>query len=61
MKAILKRWIGLIIGVLVASYGFSLWRGENVDWDSVITLSIGVTIGMLVVEGIRKVAKKDKD
>lgn len=61
VRNIFKRWAGWIIGVLVASYGFSLWRGENVDWENVITLSVGGAIGMLVVEGVRNIMKKDSE
>ena len=60
VKFLFKRWIGWVIGVLVASYAFSLWRDENIDWTNVITMSIGGAIGMLIVEGIKKGMKNGK-
>ncbi|WP_144841601.1 hypothetical protein [Metaplanococcus flavidus] len=61
MKSILKTFIGVMLGTVIAVFAISLWRNEEMNWEQVITTGVGAVIGLLILAGIKRAIKKAED
>ncbi|MFC4559339.1 hypothetical protein ACFO3D_14155 [Virgibacillus kekensis] len=51
---VIKSWVIWITGVVAGVFLYSLIRGEAMDWEHMILMSVSGLIGIFIAGGIKK-------